>query len=264
MMDMYEYSMEYPFMPDFAIAGLVLVKWLLYGVYPKIVPTPTSGLTFSQVPQQLGTDRTYLQQLATEHGYVFYIKTGSTIGENHAYWGPPPRDDPPQPTLTIDADGDTSVTELSFCFDARAPQFVWGAVLNTTFDVVVPITTVGSTRTGTLATDPALQFDSLFVRRTLFDHQGLGVVRAFAKAQAITNLSTDSAATAAGKLDALRYGSILTAPGVVGLRGAGQHYDGLYYVQKVVHRISRTGYEQEFTLTREGLGSTVSTLPVAS
>jgi len=44
----------------------------------------------------------------------------------------------------------------------------------------------------------------------------------------------------------------------VGLRGVGLSYDGLYYVQKVTHTIRAGDYKQKFSLTREGLGSTIA------
>ena len=64
--------------------------------------------------------------------------------------------------------------------------------------------------------------------------------------------------TATGTLDALRYGRILKPRGLVGVRGAGEHYDGTYYVKTVTHKIDvRKGeYKQAFTLTREGVGTT--------
>ena len=55
---------------------------------------------------------------------------------------------------------------------------------------------------------------------------------------------------------------MLRAPGVVGVRGAGHDYDGLYYVQEVTHDIAPGSYKQSFTLTREGLGSTVPSVSV--
>lgn len=259
----FEYSVEYPMMSDFMIAGLVLAKWLVLGITPSIHPTPSSWLNFANVPQQVGNDRDYLRALAAQHGYVFYIRPGAAPGDNTAYWGPPPRDAAPQPALTVDAGGASTVSEIHFTFDYTQPQFVWGAVLNTTTNLVVPIKTFMSTRTGTFATNPALQVTDLNIRNTLFDHQGLGVVTAMGRGQAITDVSTDQVVVAEGKLDALRYGNILTAPGVVALRGSGQSHDGYYYVKKVTHRATPDGYEQEFTLTREGLGSTIANVGAA-
>lgn len=268
LMDFYEYSLEYPLMPDFAIAGAVLLKWMVFGITPVVHPTPTSGLSFTDVPQQVGTDRKYLMELAGAHGYVFYIRPGSSVGSNDAYWGPPPGDASPQPPLSLDQAGFSSVTEISFAYDATAPQRVWGAVLNTTTNLVVPILIEHSTRSGQMAQSPQLDDPPTisgvpFMRTTLFDHQGLGVVTALARAQAIVNISSDAVVTATGRLDVLHYGTALIAPGVVPLRGAGHQFDGLYYVQKVKHTLSRTAWEQEFVLTREGLGSTLSSVDAA-
>src|SRR5207244_12407428 len=63
-----------------------------------------------------------------------------------------------------------------------------------------------------------------------------------------------------GELDVLRYGSILRARQLVGVRGAGAAFDGLYYVKSVTHKIKRGEYKQDFTLTRNGLVSTVPTV----
>jgi hypothetical protein len=54
---------------------------------------------------------------------------------------------------------------------------------------------------------------------------------------------------------------MLASHGLVGLRGAGYSYDGMYYVKRVTHQISRGAYTQRFTLTREGTGSLVEVLP---
>ena len=44
------------------------------------------------------------------------------------------------------------------------------------------------------------------------------------------------------------------------VRGAGITYDGFYYVKSVTHNLKRGEYKQDFTLTRNGLVSTVSTV----
>ena len=45
------------------------------------------------------------------------------------------------------------------------------------------------------------------------------------------------AVTGNGELDVVRYGSVLKARQLVGVRGAGLAYDGLYYVKSVTHKI---------------------------
>ncbi len=68
--------------------------------------------------------------------------------------------------------------------------------------------------------------------------------------------------TCEGSLDVTRYGGLLKARQLVGVRGAGPAFDGLYYVKSVTHKIKRGEYKQSFTLTRNGLVSSVPVVPV--
>jgi len=80
-----------------------------------------------------------------------------------------------------------------------------------------------------------------------------GLARAGASADGVTGR---------GKLDVFRYGRPLEARKLVGVRGAGPAFDGLHYVQQVTHSIKRGEYKQEFKLTRNGLLSTLPSVPV--
>ena len=68
--------------------------------------------------------------------------------------------------------------------------------------------------------------------------------------------------SASGQLDVLRYGQVFKARQLAAVRGAGQYYDGKYYVKSVTHNIKRGEYKQSFTLSRGGTGSSVSTVSV--
>ena len=59
----------------------------------------------------------YIQQLADEVGYVFYIEPGPAPGTNIAYFGPEIKIGVPQPALNLDMDAHTNVESLSFSFD---------------------------------------------------------------------------------------------------------------------------------------------------
>jgi hypothetical protein len=74
--------------------------------------------------------------------------------------------------------------------------------------------------------------------------------------------ATTDAVKLEGELDAGSYGGVLQARGLVGVRGAGFSYDGLYYVRRVTHKIALDHYTQKFELVREGLGSTTPMVPV--
>jgi hypothetical protein len=65
------------------------------------------------------------------------------------------------------------------------------------------------------------------------------------------------AVTGEGSLDVVRYGRVLRARQLVGVRGVGPAFDGLHYVTKVTHNLKRGSYTQKFSLSRNGLVSTV-------
>ena len=67
---------------------------------------------------------------------------------------------------------------------------------------------------------------------------------------------------ARGTLDVMRYGRLLKARKLVGVRGAGLAFDGLYYVKSVTHEIKRGEYKQSFELSRNGLISITPKVPV--
>ena len=50
--------------------------------------------------------------------------------------------------------------------------------------------------------------------------------------------------------------------GLVGVRGAGVAYDGLYYVSSVTSKLKRGEFKQSFELTRNGLVSITPNVPV--
>jgi hypothetical protein len=64
-----------------------------------------------------------------------------------------------------------------------------------------------------------------------------------------------------GSLDVMRYGRVLKSRQLVGVRGAGAAFDGLYFVKSVTHKVKRGEYKQDFTLARNGLISTVPRVP---
>src|SRR5690606_20166875 len=67
---------------------------------------------------------------------------------------------------------------------------------------------------------------------------------------------------ASGTLNVLRYGRMLKARRLVGVRGAGVAYDGLYYVESVRSTLKRGEFKQRFELTRNGLISITPVVPV--
>jgi hypothetical protein len=260
LMDRVEFSLEYPQMGDSIIALAVLAKYALIGIVPEVIPTPADLIpsVIERTPQQYSTDRAYLQQLAAPYGYRFGVTPGPEPMMNIAYWGPPLNVGSVQPALSMDVGSATNIEKINFQLDSLAPLQMYGMVQDNVTELDLPLATLGSLRLPPLATDPAFNPTGLLQRRNLFTDPRYGYMQALVDAQAQTDMSTDNVVTAQGELDTLRYGSILEAPGLVDVRGAGQSYDGRYRVNSVTHSLARGSYKQAFTLAREGTGSTIS------
>jgi hypothetical protein len=259
LMELADLAIPWPAMTDAVIVGMVLSKYAALGVIPKIVapmPPPELPDPLEGVVVQNESDAAFLRSLADPYGYVFFVLPGPVVGTNTAYWGPPPRNLPPQRALSVDLGPATNVTSLAFSYAAKGPTMVFGAVESEFLDTVVPIATTIPTRLPPLAASPAIPALLPFVRLELYSNPAYGPGRALYDANAITQRSTDSVVTAQGSLDTMQYGAVLQAPGVVGVRGAGASYDGNYYVSSVTHNLRLGSYTQDFVLTREGIGTT--------
>lgn len=256
-MDLQEKLMAYPAMNDAAIVAMILLEYMEYGIVPLIIPTEISISDSPEdvVAQQMGTDRAYINCLANRNGYIFQITPGPVAMMNTAYFGPPRRIGTPHKAITINQPPGTNVDSIQFTHDALKPTLVMGSVQDTLeTDMDIPIVTVASMRLPPLATEQPLTYLP-YVRTSNFSSEGMDPIQAYAKAQGITDKSTDDVLTAQGELDVFRYQDILTAPGLVGVRGVGELHDGLYYVSQVTHKITPDSYKQSFMLTREGFGS---------
>jgi hypothetical protein len=115
-------GMPYPAMPRFARVAVMLAKYAMFGVIPAPIPEPFLGapVPLEQTPSQQGTDFAYIEKLAKDTGYEFYINPGPLPGTNTAYWGPQVRVGIPQPALTVDMDHASNIDQLGFSADNAA------------------------------------------------------------------------------------------------------------------------------------------------
>jgi hypothetical protein len=257
-MDMEKKRAEYVGRDETMIALQIIGSYAQYALVPDITPPPALDipLPIDRTPVQQGTDLDQLKTMAQRFGYVFYVTPGPLPGINTAHWGPPQRIGLPQRALTVNQGPEQNVDQISFTYNGLAPTIVKDQVQDRLTNMLFPVMTFASLRLPPLAAMPALPFQLPNVRTSLLEQNtGLSVVEAYSRAQGITDKSVDGVVTAQGELDALRYGDVLEARGIVGLRGAGFTYDGLYYVKSVSHAISKGQYKQRFNLSREGTGA---------
>lgn len=260
-MDMIDFSgLPFPALTVEARVALLCAKYAPYGLLPLVVPALFADVPIpvDKIPAQKGTDLRYIQLLAEELGYVFYVEPGPVPGTNVAYFGPEIKVGVPQPALNVDMDSLTNVESLSFSFDPTKGVLPVVFIQNqlTRIPIPIPIPNVNPLQPplGLLPT-PISNLTVLKQTAKMNPMQAISAGLAEAKR------SQDSV-TGRGTLDVLRYGRPLRARRLVGVRGAGLAYDGLYYVKSVTSRLKRGEFKQDFELTRNGLVSITPRVPV--
>jgi len=254
----------FPACPAEARVALLLAKYAVFGIAPLVIPSILMdiSLPIDRIPSQKGTDLAYIRYLAEQSGYVFYIDPGPTPGISKAYWGPQIKVGPVQPALSSDMDAYTNVESLSFSFDQQKNKIpiVYIYIEETGVSIPIPIPPI-TPLNPPLGAIPPLPTNLLPPDLTAFreDLAKRPIPQAILMGLAIAAENAE-AVSCEGSLDVTRYGGVLKARQLVGVRGAGPAFDGLYYVKSVTHRIKRGEYKQSFTLTRNGLVSTVPTV----
>lgn len=242
---------QFPAAPPAARAAMIIAQYASYGMVPVVVPEifPQVKMPTEQVPSQKGTDLDYLNEIAKANGYVFYLDPGPVPGVSRAYWGPEVRLGVPQPALTVNSDASSNVDQMTFSFDGtarEAPQ-VRVQIPATKISLPLPVPEVSILRPP-MALKPAPALKKTVIADTAKKDAPQALAESLAKAA-----ESADAVSGSGQLDVVRYGHILRARELVGVRGAGITYDGLYYVKSVTHNLQRGSYTQNFTLAREGV-----------
>lgn len=249
----------FPAMPPSVRVLVILAKYAALGVIPMVIPSLVDEppLPTQRIPQQQGSDYAYVKRLANDAGYVFYLEPGPAPGTTRAYWGPEIRVGAPQPALTTGMDALTNVEEISFDFDREKKKlpivFFQEPLSKAPIGIPIPDVTPMNPPLGLVPPLPPRI-------EPLTDTAHLSVPAALSKGLAFVARHSDSV-FGRGRLDVARYGRLLRSRQLVGVRGAGLAFDGLYYVSRVTHEIRRGSYKQSFELARNALISTFPTVP---
>ncbi|RFC37568.1 MAG: hypothetical protein DID90_2727553181 [Candidatus Nitrotoga sp. LAW] len=260
-MDMLDFSgLPYPALPIEARVALICAKYAAFGLIPLVIPVlfPDVPIPVDKIPAHKGTDLQYIQQLAEEAGYIFYIEPGPAAGTNIAYFGPEIKVGAPQPALNVDMDALTNVENMNFSFDPTKGVLPVVFIQNqlTRVPIPIPIPNINPLQPplGVLST-------TLSNLKILKDTAKMNPMQAILRGLNEAKKSQDSV-SANGSINVLRYGRPLKARQLVGVRGAGIAYDGLYFVNSVTSTLKRGEFKQSFNLTRNGLVSITPRVPV--
>ena len=252
-------GVPYPAMPPEARVALMLLKYLMFGVIPLVIPSVLIDVPIptERIPRQQGTDLNYIRMLAEDVGYVFYLTPGPVFGTSFAYWGPQLKLSVPQPALNLDMDAFTNVEALSFSYDSEKYKLPIVMIQEpiSKAPIPIPVPDIGPLNPPLGAIPPIPKgFEIIPSAAKLSPVRAaiIGIAKAAQAAQVVKG---------AGSLDVVRYGRPLKARELVGVRGAGPAFDGLFFVESVSHKIRRGEYKQAFTLSRNGLLSTLPRVP---
>ena len=260
-MDLQDFSgIPYPAMPAEARVALIIAKYAVFGMIPLVIPSLFTDIPIptDRIPTQKLSDLKYINEMASEAGYVFYIDPGPAPGTNVAYWGPQIKVGVPQPALNFDMDSQTNVESLSFSFNTANTTLPIVFIQNqlTKIPIPIPIPNLNPLQPP-LGVIPAPITNITMLKETA----KLSPMAAIGVGLAVASMSAD-AVSGQGSLDVTRYGRILKARQLVGVRGVGMAYDGLYYVKSVTTNLKRGEFKQSFELTRNGLISITPKVPV--
>jgi hypothetical protein len=260
-MDIVEQNgVPYPAMPPSTRVQLILAKYLAFGVVPNVIPSVVEDVPIptERIEQQRGTDYGYVSLLARQCGYVFFLEPGPLPAMSTAYWGPEIRVGTPQPALSVNMDAMSNVEELSFNFEKEKKTvpivFIQNPFTKAPIGIPIPDVTPLNPPLGLV---PPLPVKTV----NLVDTGRMSLLSALMAGIAYAGQNSDCV-SGSGRLDVVRYGRLLKSRQLVGVRGAGLPYDGLYYVKSVSHDIKRGEYKQSFELARNALISTLPTVPV--
>jgi hypothetical protein len=259
-MDLQDFSgIPYPAMPAEARIALIIAKYAIFGMIPLVIPSLFMDIPIpvDRIPTHQGSDLKYVEQLASQVGYVFYVEAGPLPGTNTAYWGPEIKFGVPQPALNFDMDAYTNVEALSFSYKTTEYSIPIVFIQNqlTHVPIPIPIPPINPLQPP-LGAIPPLPTSVTILK----DTAKLSPMQAISRGLKVAGQAQD-AVSGTGTLDALRYGRLLQARKLVGVRGVGMAFDGLYYVKSVTTTLKRNELKQTFNLTRNGLVSITPVVP---
>jgi len=259
-MDLQDLSgIPYPALPTFARVNAILAKYTPLGIIPKVIPgVGYVPMPTDRIPRQKGTDLSYIKFLADRSGYEFYHDPGPRPGVSFAYWGPTIKVGRPQPALTMNSDAASNVESLNFSYNNQESELPVAMIQEPFTKAPIPIPLLPLTPLNPplgAAVPPPTRV------RMINDSAKMSIAEATAMVMSQASKSAN-VVTANGSLNVLRYGRILQARKLVGVRGAGTAFNGDYYVESVTHKIKRGEYKQDFTLSRNALVSTRSRVRV--
>lgn len=239
--------------PDKKDSDIATEIFETYGLTAQVDETEVSHDSEISTIVQRETDMQFLRRLALRNGFECYVD-GDT-----GYFRAPMLDGDPQPALNPHAKDDTNVVDIAFEINALAPANVTMMQIDHgTKEIIQAVVETSERRAlGAQSSAGILQGGVSPAQVQVARAVTTGVPEMTALCQGLFQRG-DWFVTATGEVTASAYGHVLTPRATVTIKGVGETYSGIYYVNHVTHKLSVSGYTQHFRAVRNGLRPTGS------
>ena len=257
LMSLEEKIASWPNMADSDIAQQILGD---YGVQVAADSTSTVHQDTDTTILQRSTDIQFVRELARKNGLEFYFETDDQTGNVTGFFQAPQLDATPQPDLTIQLGDQSNLKSFSAHLSGQRPLTVKtqqmdiksnSANVAQVSDIALAAlgekdasTLIGGA-IGSLVTPKDAPAQMLVLGSPTSDSTELTTI-----AQAVRD-EAGWLITATGEVNSDAYQAVLRPRRLVLVKGAGNSFNGKYYVTKVVHEIKADGnYSQKFEARR--------------
>jgi hypothetical protein len=248
LMDRTEKLQAWPNQKDSDIAGAIFDT---YGFTPQVDDTGVIHDEAVSTVIQRETDMQFLKRLALRNGYECFVE-GDT-----GFFRLPPVEEETQPLLAAHFGAETTLTEFEAEVDGLVPTNVSMFQVDRLNKEVLAAVAESSTRAALGETDtngllgagmePGQAFISMNTTTGLLEMEAL--------CQGFYDVA-EWFVSGSGTVDARAYGNVLKPRRTVTIKGVGETYSGIYYVNHVNHMITAEGYSQSFQVRRNGIRPT--------
>ncbi len=219
-----------------------------YGLTPEVEDTSIVHDEALSTVIQRETDMQFLKRLALRNGYECFVQ--GEIG----YFRPPQVDEEPQPVLAAHFGTQTSLTKFNIDVNALSPSNVAMFQVDRANKETIEIAVDSSVQTILGETDAAglLTMGMDPAKNYIAKNGASSNPEMTALCQGLFHRS-EWFVTAEGEVDANFYNHVLQPRKTVTIKGIGETYSGIYYVNHVNHIFYPGGYLQRIKVKRNGL-----------
>ena len=245
MMDRVEVLKEWPSKKDSDIATEIFQS---YSLTPQVEDTSFVHDEAVSTIIQRETDMQFLKRLALRNGYECYVQ-GSD-----AYFGLPTIDEETQPLLAVHFGSETNIHNFSISVDAMTPVNVGMTQIDRLNKETIEVNIETSEQTSLGATDAAGILSTGMDAGQVY--VGCNSVASQTEMESLCKglyHRSEWFVSAQGEVNANNYAHVLMPRKPITVKGIGETYSGVYYVNHVTHVFTGNGYTQRVRMKRNAL-----------